>query len=153
MTRPVLQVADHAARAVAHHQTADSLLARGEEWAAVCYFYASLHRIRAALLDDPIFRDPSQLAAKHAALRPADAHCTKHMGYTRRLSNGGSRKIWGLNELASLFYPVIAPGYELLYNSSLEVRYQHGLATLSLQGAGKHADLIRDDFLSGNLRA
>ncbi|GIJ30828.1 hypothetical protein Vqi01_59900 [Micromonospora qiuiae] len=152
MTRPVLQAADHTARAAIHHQTAESLLARTEEWAAVCYFYASLHRVRAALLADPIFGDPPRLATKNPALHPSDAHCTKHMGYTR-MQNGRRKRVWGLNELVFLLYPAVAASYELLYNSSLEVRYQQGLATLSLQGASGHADFIREEFVRGNLRA
>lgn len=118
----------------------------GDEWAAVCYFYASLHRVRAALLSDPIFSDQSRLTAKHYRLFPADAHVNKHMGYTKPQRGGPSRKFWGLNELVSLLYPVISAQYEGLYNSSLEVRYQQGLSTVSLAGVAGYANFVRVEF-------
>jgi hypothetical protein len=105
-----LVVADHVARSVQHHRIADILFDADEEWAAVPYFYASLHRIRAALLADPIFDNPAALRTKHHLLTHRDRHCNKHNGHFR---NG--TKVWGLNELVNVLYPQVIVSYEALF--------------------------------------
>ena len=46
---------DCLSRAACHDAAAQLLDEWGEEWAAVAYFYASYHRVRAAILVDPVF--------------------------------------------------------------------------------------------------
>jgi hypothetical protein len=147
-----LVVADHEARALEHDRVAELLFRADEDWAAVAYFYAGLHRVRAALLADPIFSDATALRAKHHMLTHRDRHCTKHTGHFRE-RNGVRIKVWGLNELVSVLYPQAAVPYEALYRASIDVRYERGLARTSLAALRGDAEQIRDAYTSGGLVA
>lgn len=136
--RVALTPSDHQARAVKHESVADALFAKHEEWSVVCYFYASLHRVQAALVDDPIFENPLRLQQKSRLLRKQDRLCDSHTGFFRP----GGIKSWGLNELVRLLYRDISVQYEALYINSIHVRYENGPA-LSLERLKVHATDIK----------
>ncbi|MCW3841674.1 hypothetical protein ONA70_16360 [Micromonospora yasonensis] len=146
--RVALNSSDHQARAIKHESVADALFARQEEWSTVCYFYASLHRVQAALVDDPIFQDPLRLQQKSRLLKPADRFCDSHTGFFRP----GGIKSWGLNELVRLLYRDISVPYEALYINSIHVRYENGPA-LSLERLKAHATDIKIAFQQRRLIA
>jgi hypothetical protein len=148
-TGSVLVLADHEARAVEHHRVADTLFAIGEEWAAVAYFYASLHRAQAALLTDPVFDNRGALQAKHNLLTERDRHCNKHQGFFRK----PGVKVWGLNELVALFYPKVGVSYVALYRASIDVRYGLGLRRPSLGSLQADAERIHGEYAAGALKA
>lgn len=143
---------DHATRATEHHATGDVLCRAGDDWAAVCYFYASLHRLKAALLKDPIFHDPIAMAAKNSALRPDDRFCDKHRGRSERQADGTYLKSHGLIDLAGILYPTVDLAYSTLFTASLDVRYKRGLTGgLALPIVRVYAEQIQSAYTAGAL--
>lgn len=106
----------HVKRADEHANHAAALVSN--EWAAVCYFYAAYHRLRAALLDDPIFDDVTQLHSLHLDLTPDDRYATAHKG-----RGGRGNRDYGVNDLVYILYRFIAGPYDKLHTASCEVRY------------------------------
>ncbi|MEV8269170.1 hypothetical protein AB0P19_02410 [Microbacterium oleivorans] len=106
--------------------TAKQLKNQGDEWFAVCFFYSAYHVIRAAMLDDPIFERPADLAAKHIDLTSQDRFSTRHHGYMS--SNG---RVLGVNDIVRLLYPEVAVEYRRLHMASIEVRYGEGIGVIS----------------------
>lgn len=119
-----LDSATHLSRAAEHERVADALADAGHEWSAVCYFYAAYHLVKAAMLEDAIFDDPTQCQALHPDLLPDDRYVSRHKG-RRRTSEG---REWGLNELVLVLYRPAAGKYERLHSVSNDVRYHDGLA-------------------------
>lgn len=95
----------------------------GDEWAAVMFFYAAYHRVRAALLEDPTFDSVAGCAARHVDLRPEDRHATRHHG--RRSRNQFFE--FGVNEIVQILYPSAIGAYDQLHQMSIQVRYERGL--------------------------
>jgi len=130
-----LTVEEHRQRANRHLATGDVLAGKDEcDWAAVCYFYAAYHLIRASLISDPIFEHPTLLSRINADLTMEDRHVTRHHGNKR----GEHGRLWGVNDLVLLLYTPLAGSYERLHQASVDVRY----------GAGLRGDLapIRDSL-------
>lgn len=123
MSGPRLGLDGHTQRAKRHLKVAKALDSAGDEWAAVCYFYAAYHLIRGALLSDPIFNELGRCQSKHADLLPEDRFTARHKG--RRNTSAGRE--WGLNELTQILYPHISQSYERLHQASIDVRYGKGL--------------------------
>lgn len=90
----------------------------GKEWAAVGYFYSAYHRVRAALIDDPIFGSIQLLAAVSPKLIMDDRFATHHQG-----RKGGGVHRLGVSELVALLYPIAAGEYRALHQASIDVRY------------------------------
>lgn len=124
----------HTARADRHFVVGDALFNAGDEWSAVCFFYSAYHHVKAALLQDPRFDDPTELHKLHIDLVADDRLVTRHKGR----KNAGHGREWGLNELVMLLYPSIVTSYEALHQSSIQVRYYSGLL-------GGDLDSVRDD--------
>ncbi|MFJ2535844.1 hypothetical protein [Microbacterium maritypicum] len=118
-------------------QTAELLWNQGDDWFAVCYFYAAYHMARAAIMTDPIFDDLTKLQAKASWLTLEDRYVTAHQG---RVVSGQPRKA-GVNDVVRLLYPGIAAQYIRLHMASVEVRYQEGLRAI-------HRDSAEQDFLA-----
>ena len=94
------------------------LSGHGAEWAAVGYFYSAYHRVRAAMLADPIFSSVQRLVKVNVKLTMEDRTATHHQG---RRSDNGHRL--GVNEIVILIYPVIGSEYRALHQASVDVRY------------------------------
>jgi len=144
-----LTVVEHCQRATHHAHVGRALAATGEEqWAAVCFFYAAYHLVKAALTSDSVFADPTRLSRLNPELTPADQAVSRHKG--RRQSANGRE--WGVNELVALLYPGFARAYERLHQASIDVRYYGGLRATA-------ADLecslkqIEDGYAAGLLAA
>jgi hypothetical protein len=119
--RARLPIGEHHARAVRHAKVGDALLDAGDEWSAVCLFYAAYHLVRATLLSDPIFSDMTRLKRINQNLMPKDQFTEGHHGSRQP---GAS---FGVNELVKLLYPAIYGPYEYLHQASIQVRYEQGL--------------------------
>jgi hypothetical protein len=124
-------------RAVAIKTTAKLLHNQGDDWFAVCYFYAAYHIVRAAIMADPIFTDLGRLQQKSPHLTLGDRLATAHKG---RVVSGSPRQL-GVNDLVKILYPQIAAEYERLHIASVEVRYGEGLR-------GIHRDSVVEDYES-----
>lgn len=122
-------------RAVSIKNTAKLLHNQGDDWFAVCYFYAAYHIVRAAIMADPIFDDPERLKAASPFLVPEDRFVTAHKG---RVSKGVPRQ-FGVNDVVTALYGDIAAQYVRLHMASVEVRYQEGLR-------GIHRDSVVTDY-------
>lgn len=92
-----LSAAEHQTRAVELAGEAGRLHEIGAEWAAVAYFYSAYHRVRAALLDDPVFDDMSRLKRVDPQLLPSDRDTAFHTGRRR-----GQAPEFGVNDLVLL---------------------------------------------------
>ncbi|WIB68082.1 hypothetical protein DEI93_03290 [Curtobacterium sp. MCBD17_035] len=137
-------------RAEACRETADRLAAAGDEWAAVCNFYAAFHVVRAALLADPIFTSIKACAAKHINLQMSDRDVTMHQA---RLGTSSGRA-FGVNDLVKLLYPQIEFEYLELHSWSVNVRYNEGLEPHSSIGASRrYYETIRTAYDEGRLVA
>ncbi|WP_243063166.1 hypothetical protein [Humibacter sp. RRB41] len=121
-------------RGIAAKKTGKNLLEAGDEWFAVCYFYAAYHTVKAAFLEDPIFDDPAALRVVNQYLIPDDRYATSHHG---RVNGGGIRRM-GVNDVVRILYPAVAAEYVRLHMSSVHVRYEDGL------GAIAHDSVIAD---------
>ena len=149
MSRGVdLTVEEHLVRAARHEKVGVALHGAGDEWTAVLYFYAAHHLLRAALLADPIFTDPTRLSRKNPQLQLADRATKRHHGRAPK----GQPRVWGINDLVVLMYQHVAVDYEALHQASIEVRYQSGLRS-SLDDARAELDVIRSAQSSGRLVA
>lgn len=114
--------AAHLERADSHERVGRTLLDANHEWGAVCLFYAAYHRVKAALLEDPIFDSLDACQAKSAHLQPEDRSTSRHQG--RR---GGRTVIeWGMKDLVLLLYRGAAGSYDKLHMASIDVRYYSG---------------------------
>ena len=124
MSNRQLTPADHLARA-AHHESVGKALAEAvqHEWAVVPYFYAAYHRVKHALLTDPVFDDVQRLHAMNPTLSPEHRFATVHQV---RKSPTGPRD-HGVNDLVLLLYRDTAGAYDKLHQASIAVRYEHGL--------------------------
>lgn len=140
---------EHAVASERHARTAGELSPKSSEWATVAYFYAAYHLVKQAMLEDPIWQRPSELAAKHPELQPSVSKVTRHSG-----GKGRRRRcrIWGVNELVELLYPSIYEPYILMHEASIEVRYKRGLRT-PVRASAAHWAKIRAEFRAGRMRA
>lgn len=119
-----LSIDTHVRRASVHCDAGDRLAASGEhEWAVVSYFYSAYHLIRASLINDPIFDDPTALSRVRTDLTPADRFTSAHHA-NKRSPNG---RAWGVNELVQVLYRSQTHNYERLHQGSIDVRYGSGL--------------------------
>jgi hypothetical protein len=143
-----LDLTDHESRSEHHRRVAAKLFSEREEWAAVAYFYASLHLVKAALLVDPIFDDRAALQAKHALLSARHRTCSRHRG-----TFTGGTKSCGLTDLVDLLYQQVSVHYEALFTASLDVRYNRGLRRPSLASLREDEVLIHAKYAAGRLVA
>lgn len=134
-------------RAVVMKTTAELLLNQGDDWFAVCYFYAAYHTVRAAIMADPVFDNVGRLTAFAPWLVPADRFVTAHKA---RVAPNSPRKA-GVNDVVTLLYPHIAAEYVRLHMASVEVRYQEGLRAIHRDSAVKDFHAVRDAYLEGRL--
>lgn len=118
--RDRLTASAHLTRADEHACHAEAI--GSNEWAAVCYFYAAYHRVRAALLNDPVFDDLDQLHQFHLNLVPDDRYVTMHKG-----RGGRDNREFGVCDLVLRLYRPIAGAYDKLHMASIDVRYNTGL--------------------------
>lgn len=136
-------------RADVFRATADGLADDGDEWAAVCYFYAAYHVVRAAFIEDPVFDSIAAAAAKHPNLGMQDRWATNHQA---RLGSGP--RALGINDIVKIIYPSIKFEYVELHSWSVNVRYNEGLEpTASIQDAARYYERIRNEYDAGNLKA
>lgn len=134
-------------RAAAMKDSAARLEQVGDEWYAVCYFYAAYHTVKAAFIEDPIFSDLAALTAKNRFLTLQDRFSTSHKGYVN--PGAGGRRM-GVNDIVRVLYPEIGAEYERLHMASVEVRYRDGLRSKYVK-----ADFtaIIDRYVAGDLKA
>ncbi len=143
-SRAVRDVATHLARSEKHEQVARALHDTvSNEWAAVCYFYASYHIVKASLLVDPVFADLTRLKNIHHLLVPD--HRSPDFHQARKHSND-----LGVNEVTGLLYDNVGAEYRLLHSASVQVRYHDRLAT-SLDDCLAHFALIKQEYEAGKL--
>lgn len=150
MTSKALDTVDKCvARANAFVLTAESLHDDGDEWAAVCYFYASYHLMRAAFIADPIFDSVARLNAADSRFTLADRFVAMHRG-----RKGDKERKPGVNDIVSKLYPTISFEYLELHQWSVNVRYNEGLEpSASLDDAKTYYERIRRAFDSDSLKA
>lgn len=141
----------HTQRAARHYDVGCALRdAANDEWAAVCWFYAGYHHVKAALLQDPIFDDVGRLHVKHHDLQASDRYTDRHQ---IRKGPGSGPRGWGINELVQLLYPTVIRPYDQLHQASVSVRYRDGLPGDALPGLASAIDDIRDAARTGVLSA
>ncbi len=140
MRQSALASSVHVTRAERHYTVGEALYEAGDEWAAVCFFYAAYHYVKAALLEDPIFDDPSRCSATHPDLNIDDRHTDRHQ---IRKPRGSSSRGWGVNDLVLLLYRSIAGDYDRLHQASVSVRYRDGLPAGSLDHVRQCVDVVR----------
>jgi hypothetical protein len=138
----------HAERALVHEASALLLTPHSTDWATVAYFYSAYHLVKASLLRDPIFTDPTLCSNKDASLMMEDRLVTRHHGKRPR---GGARE-WGVNELVNLLYKPIWVSYEQLHQASVDARYYGGAKASITDVHAAHA-AIKDEFVAGRLVA
>lgn len=129
-------------------EAAERLADSDEEWAAVCYFYSAYHTMKAAFIEDPVFDDPTRLSTFSPNLIPDDRYVTHHRG---RMGTG-PRKL-GVNDIVQLLYPQIAPRYIRLHMASIAVRYENGLAPLTLEAVRADYSMLMDAYTKRQLLA
>ena len=130
----------HVERARSHREVGEALhAATGNEWAAVCYFYAAYHVVKAALLTDSIFDDLTALRSVSPDLLTTDRDASAHQ--MRR----GSSSDFGVNDLVRLLYPDISSAYLELHGQSIAVRYMHG-TSVPLDDLREDLDEIEAEF-------
>ena len=132
--------------------SAQILETAGDEWYAVCYFYAAYHTVRAAILDDPLFRSLPQLAkvkdTHRLGMTMDDRYMQRHQG---RIANG-TRSV-GINDVVRALYPSVAVEYFQLHGASIDVRYKSGLSpadSIAVKSSFEHVDA---QYLAGELAA
>jgi hypothetical protein len=128
---------------------ASALLAlTGDErdWGAVVLFYSAYHRVRATMLDDPIFTDATALSRISPKLTMEDRNATHHEG---RRSDPEHRL--GINEVVSLLYRGVNSHYMALHQASLQVRYGSGLVA-PLDDLQRRCDLIHEAANNNSMR-
>lgn len=114
------------ARAGSFQETAASLHAANDEWAAVCYFYAAYHLVKAAFINDPAFDSLKTLAAIDGRLTMDDRFIERHQGRIQ-----GRTRTLGVNDVVQMLYPSIVVPYRRLHVASIAVRYGEGLRTIT----------------------
>lgn len=115
------------------------------------YFYSAYHLVKAALLADPIFDDPSRLALVRGVPAMADRHVDRHHGHFQ-YDQGQRTKIWGVNDLVAELYRPIFPLYSQLHEASCDIRYGTGLR-VPLQKLADARDTIATEYGQGRLVA
>jgi hypothetical protein len=140
----VRDVATHEARADTHEATGDHLYALGDEWSAVCYFYAGYHLVKAAMNSDPIFASISKLSAVHPLLTLDARFAEHHSG-----GHGANGRSLGVNEVVMKLYKGIRLPYTRLHMASVHVRYGRGLETLSPQTSHDDFKAVRKAYDAG----
>lgn len=146
MTRDPQPTATKLLRAREHLEAAELLRAQGNEWAAVCCFYAAYTAVRHALEQDPIF-DNSRLGEEFPMVKPTDRHAEHHSG-NPKVGRG-----FGVKDLVAKLYRTYAAGYHKLHAASIDVRYKGGLGPVKLDDLLEHAKRIVEASESGALRA
>jgi hypothetical protein len=133
-------------RAIAAQVTGKMLREAGDEWFAVCYFYAAYHTVKAAFIEDPVFDDVARLAAKSPHLIMEDRFAESHHGRV----NFGTRRL-GVNDIVAKLYPDIAVEYVRLHMASMAVRYQQGLGAISVQSVMDDYETVISAYQAGAL--
>lgn len=149
MPGPALNATSHTSRSERHAHIGRMLIEAGDEWGAVCCFYAAYHRVKCALLSDPLFDNPKSMHGKHMDLVGDDRYTDRHKG--RR--NTGRGREWGINELVGLLYPSIRREYEQLHQFSIDVRYGSGLRNGALPAVTPALARIENAAQAGDLVA
>jgi hypothetical protein len=111
-------------RALQFKADAEQLKALSNQWYAVSYFYAAYHTVRASIMEDPIFQDPSRLKALNSSWEGPDRWNDHHQ--TRR--GNGIVGAPGITDLVKELYIDISIEYVQLHSASIAVRYGLGLA-------------------------
>ena len=111
--------AQHKTEQAKAYATAQILARSGNEWAAVCYFYAAYRAVRCALSQDARLDSDASARSVHLRLSARSRHVDFHNGHPNRGP--------GVNDIVRYLYPSIATKYELLHAKSVEVRYESGL--------------------------
>lgn len=149
MRQSALDHGVHVRRAERHYKVGCALADAGDEWGAVCFFYAAYHLVKAAMLADPLFEDPTRCHAKHHDLNIDDRHTDRHQVRKSRDAGRG----WGVNDLVLLLYRPIVGDYERLHQASVSVRYRDGLPAEALTALRGSVDRIREAFDAGEIKA
>lgn len=142
--RTVRDVPTHIARAEEHEQAGDRLYALGDDWSAVCYFYAAYHLVKAALNADPIFSSLSDLQAIHRLLTLDARFAEHHSG-----GLGANGRSLGVNEIVFQLYKNVRTPYTRLHMASCHVRYGRGLESLSAQTSLDDFKAVKKDYVGG----
>ena len=137
---------DCLSRAACHDAAAQLLDERGEEWAAVAYFYASYHRVRAAILVDPVFDSLVDLPKVDPRISVQHREISRHEG---RIV-GGRRDI-GVNDLVRTLYRPIYAEYLVLHDASVKVRYGRGISADRLAGVRACWSTVKHQYDAGAL--
>lgn len=140
---------DHAVASERHARSASALCPVSGEWATVAYFYAAYHLVKQAILEDPIWQCPGELAARHPDLRPGSRKVTRHSG--QRAGRRGQLN-WGINDLVEVLYPSIHHAYTGMHEASIHVRYKRG-SRLPLRASAEYWARIRAEYRAGRMRA
>ena len=137
---------DCLSRAACHDAAAQLLDEWGEEWAAVAYFYASYHRVRAAILVDPVFDSLVDLTNVDARISGQNREFRRHAGPIV----GGRRDI-GVNDLVRTLYRPIYAEYLVLHDASVKVRYGRGISGDRLAGVRACWSTVKHEYDAGAL--
>ena len=144
-----LTVEQHKQRAAAHLEVANRLLESDEEWAVVPLFYTAYHFVKAAMLADPVFDDPTRLSRFNASLTMEDRYSDIHQGRMAK----GQRERWGVKDIVAVLYKPIYASYELLHLASTDVRYGRGLVVGSPSEADEALTRIYEAYERGAIVA
>jgi len=134
-------------RAVSIKTTAERLWNAGDEWFAVCYFYAAYHTVKAAFIEDPVFDNLGELQNVNKFLILNDRFATRHHGYV----SGGSR-VMGVNDIVKELYPQVAVEYVRLHMASIAVRYGTGLGVIAPDSVIRDYETVIGAYTRGELR-
>lgn len=148
--RRPLREQEHLARADRHRTIGTLLAESGDEWGAVPLFYSAYHRVKAALLRDPIWEDIQSLHVLSVDLIPEDRFTGRHQGRRRP---GGQPREWGVNDLVLKLYRPAAGSYERLHQASIDVRYGAGLPGGALPSILEATERIEQLDRAGSLQA
>lgn len=121
---------------------------QGDEWYAVCFFYAAYHMVKAALIEDPVFDDLARLQGINSNLVPDDRFATRHHGFIQV-----STRVMGINDIVRALYPEIAAEYVRLHMASIEVRYGTGLGVISQASVDEDYEAVVTAYREFRLRA
>jgi hypothetical protein len=135
-------------RADAFQMSAGKLHAAGDEWFAVCYFYAAYHLVRAAFIADPVFDSIKALAEIDGRLVMEDRFIERHQGRV-----DGRTRTLGVNDVVRMLYPAITVEYRRLHAASIAVRYSEGLRTIAPATVLADYAVVRGAYDAGKLRA
>jgi hypothetical protein len=149
VARTPLREEEHLARAEQHLKVGNVLVETRQEWGAVALFYSAYHRVKAAMLRDPIWGQVNALQAVHQDLIPDDRYIERHHGRRRR----GEPREWGVNELVAVLYPSATRAYEQLHQASIDVRYSTGLPAGALPALATAITTISELDSDGELEA